>query len=392
MRVVKTFKSVAVGSIISLLIAAVESNACVVEQRLRLDEQPMCNANDFDLTTCVGTADLLESSNWGYQGWLESSLISVSICSIISFLCSYFMSVTGFLTPRHMSNLLFYGAGAMLADFFLHIVPHSLAHLQIGGHQHGHHHHGHHAHDHHAHISDQNSHSIDMLFMYVLAGIVATQILDMSISAVKEHILTEIQQQKITDVHGVADTGKQGSKDGPAAADSVKTAVLSFCAPALNIQPVAFMNLAFDFIHNFSDAITICAAFRVSRRLGIMTSLSTFAHELAQELSDFALLVHSGLSANAALLLNVGASFSAYLGVIATVYMGLDEWDSKASVPLLFFSGGAILRIALVEMIPGAIKELPPKKLGCVIMNGLSLSAGIGSLYLVSAIESFTSI
>ena len=67
-----------------------------------------------------------------------------------------------------------------------------------------------------------------------------------------------------------------------------------------------------DAFHNFVDGIVIAAAFQVSAPLGVATALAVIAHELPQELGDFAILLEGGYSRAKALLLN-GLSASATL-------------------------------------------------------------------------------
>ena len=63
-----------------------------------------------------------------------------------------------------------------------------------------------------------------------------------------------------------------------------------------------------DSIHNFVDGVLIAAAFLTDIQLGIVTSLAVAAHEIPQEVGDFAILLHSGYSRSKALLYNVLAS------------------------------------------------------------------------------------
>jgi len=48
--------------------------------------------------------------------------------------------------------------------------------------------------------------------------------------------------------------------------------------------------------HNFVDGILIAAAFLTDLHLGIVTSLAIAAHEIPQEVGDFAILLQSGYS------------------------------------------------------------------------------------------------
>ena len=49
-----------------------------------------------------------------------------------------------------------------------------------------------------------------------------------------------------------------------------------------------------DGLHNFLDGILIAGAFLTDIHLGVVTSLAVAAHEIPQEVGDFAVLLHSG--------------------------------------------------------------------------------------------------
>src|SRR5687768_13320257 len=67
------------------------------------------------------------------------------------------------------------------------------------------------------------------------------------------------------------------------------------------VHPVAITNLVGDGLHNFLDGAIIAASFAVSPQLGVATSIAVALHEIPQELGDFGILVHSGLSPRKAL-------------------------------------------------------------------------------------------
>lgn len=58
-----------------------------------------------------------------------------------------------------------------------------------------------------------------------------------------------------------------------------------------------------DAFHNFVDGVVIAAAFLTSIPLGITVSLAVIAHEIPQEVGDFAILLDSGYGRTRALLL-----------------------------------------------------------------------------------------
>ena len=75
-----------------------------------------------------------------------------------------------------------------------------------------------------------------------------------------------------------------------------------------------------DGIHNFVDGILIAAAFLTDVKLGIATSLAVAAHEIPQEVGDFAILLQSGYSRAKALFYNVLASLTTIIGGVFAYY------------------------------------------------------------------------
>ena len=69
-----------------------------------------------------------------------------------------------------------------------------------------------------------------------------------------------------------------------------------------------------DSLHNFVDGILIAAAFLTDPQLGMVTSLAVAAHEIPQEVGDFAILLSSGYSKAKALFYNVMASLATVVG------------------------------------------------------------------------------
>ena len=87
-----------------------------------------------------------------------------------------------------------------------------------------------------------------------------------------------------------------------------------------------------DAFHNFVDGVVIAAAFLTSVQLGIITSLAVIAHEVPQEIGDFAILLDSGYSRTRALVLNGLSSVTTLPGAVAT-YLWLGE--THAAVPYI---------------------------------------------------------
>lgn len=114
-----------------------------------------------------------------------------------------------------------------------------------------------------------------------------------------------------------------------------------------------------DSIHNFVDGVLIAAAFLTDVQLGIVTSLAVAAHEIPQEVGDFAILLHSGYSKSKALLYNILASLTTVLGGVLA-YFGLE--DLHDSLPyFLALAASSFIYIAVADLIPSLHKKTDMK-------------------------------
>ncbi|MEW6352862.1 MAG: ZIP family metal transporter [Pseudomonadota bacterium] len=105
-----------------------------------------------------------------------------------------------------------------------------------------------------------------------------------------------------------------------------------------------------DAIHNFVDGILIAAAFLTDVRLGIITSLAVAAHEIPQEVGDFAILLHSGYSRAKALFYNILSSVTTIIGALLAYYSlaGLEQ-----VVPfVLAIAAASFIYIAVADLLP----------------------------------------
>jgi len=114
-----------------------------------------------------------------------------------------------------------------------------------------------------------------------------------------------------------------------------------------------------DGIHNFVDGVLIAAAFLTDVHLGIVTSLAVAAHEIPQEVGDFAILLHSGYSKSKALFYNMLASLTTVLGGVLA-YFGLE--DLHDSLPyFLALAASSFIYIAVADLIPSLHKKTDMK-------------------------------
>ena len=110
-----------------------------------------------------------------------------------------------------------------------------------------------------------------------------------------------------------------------------------------------------DGIHNFVDGILIAAAFLTDVKLGMVTSLAVAAHEIPQEVGDFAILLQSGYSKSKALFYNVLASCTTVIGGVLAYYSLENLHDSLPF--FLALASSSFIYIAVADLIPSLHKK-----------------------------------
>ena len=114
-----------------------------------------------------------------------------------------------------------------------------------------------------------------------------------------------------------------------------------------------------DAIHNFVDGVLIGAAFLTDPQLGIVTSLAVAAHEIPQEVGDFAILLQSGYGKRKALFYNILASLTTVIGGVLA-YFSLE--NLHASLPyFLALASSSFIYIAVADLIPSLHKKTDTK-------------------------------
>lgn len=106
-----------------------------------------------------------------------------------------------------------------------------------------------------------------------------------------------------------------------------------------------------DAFHNFVDGAVIAAAVITSVPLGISTAIAVAAHEIPQEVGDFAILLHAGYSRGRALLLNVMSAVSSAIGAIAA-FVAFDSVPRTLPY-FLALAAASFLYVAMADLIPG---------------------------------------
>jgi zinc and cadmium transporter len=113
-------------------------------------------------------------------------------------------------------------------------------------------------------------------------------------------------------------------------------------------QPVTYLILLADGVHNFIGGIAIGASFIVSTQVGIVTWLAAAAHEVPQELGDFGILIRGGWPRMQALVANFVSAAAILPGGLLAYYVSA-EIDIAL---LLSFAAGNFIYIAASDLIP----------------------------------------
>ena len=118
-------------------------------------------------------------------------------------------------------------------------------------------------------------------------------------------------------------------------------------------QPLTYLVLIGDGLHNFLGGLAIAGTFLIDIRLGITSWLAAAAHEVPQELGDFGVLVHGGWSKQKALLFNVLSGLTFLLGGLLAYGMSF-QMDVSWLIP---FAAGNFLYIGASDLVPEVNKH-----------------------------------
>ena len=108
-------------------------------------------------------------------------------------------------------------------------------------------------------------------------------------------------------------------------------------------------------LHNFTDGAIVGAAVLTSLPLGITTALAVAAHQIPQEVGDYAILLDAGYSRRQAFVMNTLSASTCALGAVA-VYAAA-SWTPTALPYVLAFAAGSFLYVAMSDLIPGLHRE-----------------------------------
>lgn len=144
-------------------------------------------------------------------------------------------------------------------------------------------------------------------------------------------------------------------------------------------QPLTYLILIGDGLHNFIGGLAIAGTFMVDIRLGIMAWLAAAAHEIPQELGDFGVLIHGGWRKQTALLFNLLSGLTFLLGGLVT-YAASFTIDVAFLIP---FAAGNFIYIGASDLVPEVTKHEDLRK---NILNFVFFVIGVLLMYAIKIV------
>jgi zinc and cadmium transporter len=136
-----------------------------------------------------------------------------------------------------------------------------------------------------------------------------------------------------------------------------------------------------DSVHNFIDGIAIAITFLVNPAAGLTTAFAVAAHELPQEIGDFAVLLHEGMNKKRVFFINLFSALIAILGALIALSFG--ERIEGILPYALSITAGFFIYIALSNLLPEIHGE---EKKGFAFWESGFLILGVVTIYLAGLI------
>ncbi|KAL7287849.1 hypothetical protein TKK_0017917 [Trichogramma kaykai] len=240
--------------------------------------------------------------------------------------------------------LLSFASGGLLGDAFLHLIPHALPH---------HDHHDHH--DHHGKESSHHHHNMSV-GLCILGGILTFLIVEKIVRLIKgdhhhHHAPAPVSVPDVKNDNKLKKNDQKGKKE-----NANKNEDKQVCEnESGDIKVAGYLNLAADFLHNFTDGLAIGASYLAGNSIGYVTTFTILLHEVPHEIGDFAILVQSGCSKKKAMMLQLITALGALLGTYISLLVG--GMGDLATGWILPFTAGGFIYIATVSVIPELLAD-----------------------------------
>jgi zinc and cadmium transporter len=134
------------------------------------------------------------------------------------------------------------------------------------------------------------------------------------------------------------------------------------------VQPVGYVNLIADGVHNLVDGMLIGASYLAGLPVGIATTV--------------AVILHAGFSRKRALLLNFSSGCLAIVGALLSLLTGsVVEEFTRVMLP---FTAGGFIYIAGSDLLPELHKETKPLR---SVLQLMVAAVGVGLMLLLAQLE-----
>ena len=148
------------------------------------------------------------------------------------------------------------------------------------------------------------------------------------------------------------------------------------------IQPVGYVNVVAEGLHNFIDGLLIGSSYLASVPVGVATTLAVLLHEIPQEIGNFGVLLHAGMSPKRAVSFNFLSASLAIVGAIIALTVG--SHIQQLPTAILPFTAGGFIYIAGSDLVPELHKERAPLK---SLLQLVAMGIGAGLMVLLTLLD-----
>jgi len=282
--------------------------------------------------------------------------------------------------------LLAFGAGGLLGDAFLHLIPHALP--AENSHSHSHSHGGSHSHEPHD-LSVGGGVLLGFITFFVVEKFVRIVRKESGQSHGHSHgpAKDKIEPKKSRRKNKDKDSDVSQGEDADFSDRSPERQLINESPQSsTKIAVAAFLNLVADFMHNFTDGLAIGASYIAGSTVGLVTMVTVLVHEVPHEIGDFAILVQAGFSKKKAILIQLVTALGALTGCIISLWSvdasALAEAAEQSLV--LPFTAGGFIYIASSSIIPELLED---SKFLQSIGEVIAILFGIFMMYLIALYE-----
>jgi zinc and cadmium transporter len=143
---------------------------------------------------------------------------------------------------------------------------------------------------------------------------------------------------------------------------------------------VITLNLVGDSVHNYIDGALIAASFQISTFVGLTTTLAVILHEIPQEIGDFGIFIHHGVSVKKTIFYNFISGLTSLLGVF-TIFLFNYDFSSY----IIPFTAGGFIYLALTDLTPELHRHDP--KISIALTQLFSIILGLSLMFCLLFLE-----